>query len=124
MEKCGVVGEWNLTGNDGELCVNGKMPDGLFLKNGNGGMEYVMAGEKVIGIKRQGLLFLPDGNLPDISMVDILRFSMANGIVRILADIPGREELPEQYGRLGFRRAYLYRCYQKNQEEKSSRKEE
>ena len=119
-----MVGEWNLTGNAGELCVKGKMPDGLLLKNGNGGMEYVMAGEKVIGIKRQGLLFLPDGNLPDISMVDILRFSMANGIVRILADIPGREELPEQYGRLGFRRAYLYRCYQKNQEEKSSGKEE
>ena len=41
------------------------------------------------------------------------------GWVRILADIPGREGLPEQYGWLGFRRAYLYRCYQKNQEEKS-----
>ena len=41
------------------------------------------------------------------------------GRVRILADIPGREGLPEQYGWLGFRRAYLYRCYQKNQEEKS-----
>ncbi len=32
-----------------------------------------------------------------------------------------REGLPEQYGRLGFRRAYLYRCYQKKQEEKSSK---
>ena len=124
LEKCGVVGEWNLTGDAGKLCMERKMPEGLFLKNGNGGTEYVMAGETVIGIKRQGLLFLPDGNLSDIGLEDILRFAAANGIVRILADIPGREELPEQYGRLGFRRAYLYRCYQKNQEEKSSGKEE
>ena len=101
-----------------------KVQGGLFMKSGNGGTEYVMAGETVIGIKRQGLLFLPDGNLSDIGLEDILRFAAANGIVRILADIPGREELPEQYGRLGFRRAYLYRCYQKNQEEKSSGKEE
>ena len=104
--------------------MEGKMQGELFLKSGNGGTEYVMAGETAIGIKRQGLLFLPDGNLPDTGLEDILRFSMANGIVRILADIPGREGLPEQYGRLGFRRGYLYRCYQKNQEEKSSGKEE
>ena len=83
-----------------------------------------MAGEKAIGIKRQGLLFIPDGNLPDIGMEDILRFAATNGIVRILADIPGRGELPEQYGRLGFYRAYLYRCYQKKQEEKSSKEQE
>ena len=119
LEKCGVVGECDLTRNAGELCMEGKMQGELFLKSGNGGTEYVMAGETAIGIKRQGLLFLPDTGLEDI-----LRFSMANGIVRILADIPGREELPEQYGRLGFRRAYLYRRYQKNQEEKSSGKEE
>ena len=91
MEKCGVVGEWNLTGDVGKPCMKGKMPD---------------------------------GDLPDIGMEDILRFAAANGIVRILADIPGREGLPEQYGWLGFRRAYLYRCYQKKQEEKSSGKEE
>ena len=100
-----------------------KVQGGLFMKNGNGGTEYVMAGETAIGIMRQGLLFLPDGNLPDIGLEDILRFAAANGIVRILADIPGREELPEQYGRLGFCRAYLYRCYQKNKEAESSGKE-
>ena len=49
---------------------------------------------------------------------------MANGIVRILADIPGKVRLPEQYGRLGFCRACLYRRYQKDQEEKSSGKED
>lgn len=123
MEKCGVVGEWNLTGDAGKLCMKGKMPEGLFLKNGNGGTEYVMAGEMVVGIKRQGLLFLPDGNLSDTGLEYILRFSVENGIVRILADIPGEEELPEQYGRLGFCRAYLYRRYQKNKEAKSSGKE-
>ena len=105
LEKCGVVGECDLTRNAGELCMEGKMQGELFLKSGNGGTEYVMGGETAIGIKRQGLLFLPDGNLPDTGLEDILRFSMTNGIVRILADIPGREELPEQYGRLGFRRA-------------------
>ena len=108
-----MVGEWNLTGDAGELCVKGKMPDGLLLKNGNGGTECVMEGEAVIGIKRQGLLFLPDGNLSDTGLEDILRFSVENGIIRVLADIPGKEELPEQYGRPGFRRAYLYRCYQR-----------
>ena len=123
LEKCGVVGECSLTGDAGKLCMKGKMPEGLFLKNGNGGTEYVMAGEAAIGIKRQGLLFLPDGNLSDTGLEDILQFAAANGIVRILADIPGEEELPEQYGRLGFCRAYLYRRYQKNQEAKSSGKE-
>ena len=116
-EKCGAVGECSLTGDAGKLCMKEKVQGELFLKNRNGGTEYVMAGETAIGIKRQGLLFLPDGNLPDTGLEDILRFAAANGIVRILADIPGgEEELPEQYGRLGFCRAYLYRCYQKNQE--------
>ena len=124
LEKCGVVGECSLTGDAGKLCMEGKMQGGLFLKNGNGGTEYVMAGETVIGIKRQGLLFLPDGNLSDTGLEDILRFAAANGIVKILADIPGEEELPDQYRRLGFCRAYLYRRYQKKQEEKSSGKEE
>lgn len=121
LEKCGVVGGWNLTTDTRELCMKEKMTEGLFLKNGNSGTGYVMAGESVIGIKRQGLLFLPDGNLPDTGLEDILRFSVKNGIVRILADIPGKEELPEQYRRLGFCRAYLYRCHQKIQEEKSSK---
>ena len=123
LEKCGVVGECDLTRNAGKLCMKRKMLEGLFLKNGNGGTEYVMAGETVIGIKRQGLLFLPDGNLPDTGLEDILRFAAANGIVKILADIPGEEELPEQYGRRGFCRTYLYRRCQKKQEEKSSGKE-
>ena len=113
LEKCGVVGECDLTRNAGEPCMEGKIQGELFLNNGNGGTEYVMAGESVVGIKRQGLLFLPDGNLSDTGLEDILRFAAANGIVKILADIPGKEELPKQYGRLGFRRAYLYRCYQR-----------
>lgn len=73
--------------------------------------------DTVIGIKRQELLFLPDGNLPDnVDLDDILRFSMINGITKVLADIPAKEELPEQYKRAGFNRAYLYRCYQKQED--------
>lgn len=76
-----------------------------------------------IGIKKQNLLFLPDGILPDSTgLEEVLQFGVENGITKILADIPGREELPEQYKRAGFSKAYLYRCYQK--EEKSSKKQE
>ena len=120
VEKWGMVGEWNLAGNIGELCMKEKMQGRLLLKKRNSGTECVMVGEKVIGIKRQELLFLPDGNLSDIGMEDILRFSVANGIVRILADISGKEELPERYEQTGFCRAYSYRCYQKKSEVKSS----
>ncbi len=128
LKECGVVGEWNITEDAGNLCVGGKPQDSLFLKNGAEGenTEYVMAdADTVIGIKRQELLFLPDGNLPDVGIEDILRFSIDNEVTRILADIPGKEELPEQYGRAGFRRTYLYRCYQMKEkhftEEKSSK---
>ncbi len=125
LKEWGVVGEWNLTKDAGNLYTPKEMQNSLFLKNGAGGenAEYVMAdADTVIGIKRQEFLFLPDGNLPDAGIEDILRFSVDNGVTRILADIPGKEELPEQYGRAGFHRAYLYRCYQK--EEKSSKEQE
>ncbi len=116
LKECGVVGEWNLTEDAGNLYALRKSQDSVFLKNGTGkeNAEYVMAdADTVIGIKRQELLFLPDGNLPCEGIENILRFSVDNGVTRILADIPGKEELPEQYGRAGFHRAYLYRCYQK-----------
>ena len=122
LKNCGVVGEWNMTEDTGNFCVGG---DSRCLKSAADGenAEYIMAGsDKVVGIKQQGLLFLPDGNLSCADIEDILRFGAADGVTRILADIPGKEELPEQYGRAGFRRAYLYRCYQK--EEKSSQKQE
>ena len=123
IKKCGVVGEWNITEDAGSIYAPRKTQDSLFLKNEGENAEYVMAdADTVIGIKRQELLFLPDGNLQDVSVEDILRFSVDNGVTRILADIPGKEELPEQYGRAGFQRGYLYRCYQK--EEKSSKEQE
>ena len=120
LKECGVVGEWNLTEDTGNLYAPKKPLDSLLLKNGTEGenAEYVMAdADTVIGIKRQELLFLPDGNLPCEGIENILRFSVDNGVTRILADIPGKEELPEQYGRAGFHRAYLYRCYQKEETE-------
>ena len=125
LKKCGVVGEWNIMKDAGNLYAPRKTQDSLFLRNRAEGekAEYVMAdADTVIGIKRQELLFLPDGNLPGVEIEDILRFSVDNGVTRILADIPGKEELPEQYGCAGFHRVYLYRCYQK--EEKSSKEQE
>ena len=66
----------------------------LFLKQGKGTetVEYVMVEPDItIGIKRQNLLFLPDGNLPDgIDLEEVLQFGVENGITQILADIPGR----------------------------------
>ncbi len=113
--KCGVVCELCLTGS--ESCLSGEKKSRLFLRKGadEETMEYVMSGaDTVIGIKRQELLFLPDGNLPgNVDLGDILRFSMKNGITKVLADLPENEELPEQYKRAGFNRVYLYRCYQK-----------
>lgn len=124
LKNCGVVGEWNMTENTGNFCFE---ENSQYLKSVAGGenAEYIMAGsDKVIGIKRQELLFLPDGNLSCVGIEDILRFGVADRVTRILADIPGKKELPEQYGRLGFCRAYLYRCYQKIQEEKSFKEQE
>lgn len=113
--KCGVVCELCLSGS--ESCLSGEKKSRLFLRKGadEETVEYIMPGaDAVIGLKRQELLFLPDGNLPDdVTIEDILQFSIMNGIKKILADIPAKEELPEQYKRAGFNRAYLYRCYQK-----------
>lgn len=113
--KCGVVCELCLSGS--ESCLSGEKKSRLFLRKGadEETVEYIMPGaDAVIGLKRQELLFLTDGNLPDdVTIEDILQFSIMNGIKKILADIPAKEELPEQYKRAGFNRAYLYRCYQK-----------
>ena len=126
--KCGVVCELCLTGSKSRLSGEKKGRDGkLFLRKGTDEeiMEYIMLEpDTVIGLKRQELLFLPNGNLPDdVAIEDILHFSIMNGIKKVLADIPAKKELPEQYKRAGFNRAYLYRCYQK-QEEKSSKEQE
>lgn len=128
VEKCCVVGELYLLEKGSCLCLyeSEMQKCRLFLKQGKGTetVEYVMVEPDItIGIKRQNLLFLPDGNLPDgIDLEEVLQFGVENGITQILADIPGREELSEQYKRAGFSKAYLYRCYQK--EEKSSKKQE
>ena len=125
IKNCGVVGEWNLTENTGNLHIPRKPQDNLLLKRRANGenIEYIVTDkDAVIGIKHQELLFLTDGNLQCVDIEDILRFGVADGITRILADIQGKKELPEEYGRSGFHRAYLYRCYQK--EEKFSKGQE
>ena len=117
LEKCGVVAEWKVSNleNVGALWMEGEREDELWWKETpDRQVRYLMVGEdRLIGIKGQELLFLPEGNLLGVRIESIVRFSMAEGISRILADIPGKEELPEQYGRMGFGRAYLYRCYYK-----------
>lgn len=124
VEKCCVVGRLYLMGTDRYLCDKKAQKCRLFLKEtaGMGMVEYVMAESGTrVGIKRQSLLFLPDGNLSDgVGLGEILQFVVENGITQVLADFPGREKLPEQYMQAGFSEAYLYRCYQK-QEENSSR---
>lgn len=126
VEKCCVVGELYLMGTGSCLCESEMQKCRLFLKQGKRTetVEYVMAEPDIsIGIKKQNLLFLPYGILSDSTgLEEVLQFGVENGITKILADIPGREELPEQYKRAGFSKAYFYRCYQK--EEKSSKKQE
>ena len=50
LKECGVVGEWNLTEDTGNLYALKKPQGSLFLKNGTGGenAEYVMADAEVI----------------------------------------------------------------------------
>lgn len=126
VKTCGVVGEWYLPETGSCLCTPQTQKCELVLREGKGTetTEYIVAESGLtVGIKRQNLLFLPDGNLlDDNSLRGILQFSMENGVIKILADIPERKELPEQYKRAGFSHAYLYRCHQ--MEEKSSGKQE
>lgn len=68
----------------------------------------------VMGIKRQELLYLPKGRLPyGVGVDDILQFAYGNHISRILVNIPENEKLLSHYRESGFHKAYLYRCYQK-----------
>ena len=68
----------------------------------------------VVGIKRQELLYLPKGKLPyGVGVDDIFQFAYGNHISRILVNIPENEKLLAHYRESGFHKAYLYRCYQK-----------
>lgn len=83
-------------------------------ERGNGIEHIVTDSGLVVGVKRQGLLFLPDGKLPGgVEIEDIFLFAAENRISRVLADIPENEELTASYRETGFRKAYLYRCYQR-----------
>ncbi|MCM1121390.1 MAG: hypothetical protein NC416_02285 [Eubacterium sp.] len=124
--RCGVVGELCLENDVNCIEQAEKEQNELSLgkRTDEGNVEYVMAeDDTVIGIKRQELLFLPDGNLQEnVDLEDILQFAGLHGMKKILVDIPQTEELPEQYRQAGFNRIYFYRCYQKR-EEKSAPKE-
>ncbi|MCM1224512.1 MAG: hypothetical protein NC548_59700 [Lachnospiraceae bacterium] len=68
----------------------------------------------MIGIMRYELLYLPNGKLScEVEIEDIFQFAAQNQVSRILADISDNEKLLVNYRESGFHKAYLYRCYQK-----------
>ncbi len=48
-----------------------------------------------------------------VGVDDIFQFAYGNHISRILVNIPENEKLLAHYRESGFHKAYLYRCYQK-----------
>lgn len=68
----------------------------------------------MIGIMRHELLYLPNGKLScEVEIDDIFEFAAGNQVSRILVNIPNNEKLLASYRKSGFHKAYLYRCYQK-----------
>lgn len=118
VRKCGIVSELSL-GNHKSSFAGKKKDDcrKLYLKKRTDGenIEYVMDGnDRMVGIRSRGNLFLPDADLSNcLPLEDILQFSMIHGITKIWMDVLEKEELPEQYRRVGFGREYAYSCYQK-----------
>lgn len=63
---------------------------------------------------RQRVLYLPDGKLDcDTDMENMIQSAIKKRNARIVADISEDRELLKYYEKMGFRKAYLYRCYQK-----------
>lgn len=116
LKTCGIVCQWIITEKTSDLSAKRKQGSMSIQKNGAGeeSAQYVMPkADTVLGIREQRLFFLPDGNRSGAVLEDILQFSLENGITQILADIPDKNEMPKDYRDMGFQRAYLYRCYQK-----------
>lgn len=138
LEDCGyklhhsyIVGEWN--GNRNAILPGqnlnrkaGTLKAVLRKEAGENITEKIVADNgSVVGIKRQELLYLPKGKLPyGVDIGDIFQYASDNHISRILVNIPENEELLAYYRKSGFHKAYLYRCYQKEHEEKSSKEQE
>lgn len=84
-------------------------------KDTDRGINELKSGKReIMGIKRSDLLFLFNGMplcRPIIS--DILQFALQKGITKVLVNLPGQKHLPERYEQFGFRRAYAYHCYEK-----------
>lgn len=79
--------------------------------------EKIIADDgSIVGIRRQDLLYLPDGNLScKLKINDIFQFAAENQISRILVNIPEDETLSAHYQKSGFRKLYLYHRYQKEE---------
>ena len=120
IKNCCIVAERYM--NEGDFSINrnsyeesGKSKVSLSKMAETDIIENIVAeGNTVIGIKRQELLYLPNGKLPcSVDMDDIFQLAVKNQVSRILADISENGELLAYYEKAGFHKAYLYRCYQK-----------
>ena len=120
LRHCYIVGEWHLNEagfqtvpNQSEVYKKRKVT--LRKTTGTNITENIVANDgSVVGIKRQGILYLPNGKLPhDMEISDIFLFATENQISDILVNIPEDEKLLTYYKEAGFHKAYLYRCYQK-----------
>lgn len=82
-------------------------------KRGNRVENIVTNSGFIVGVKCQGLLYLPNGKLScGVKINDILLFAAGDRISKILVDIPENEKLISYYREAGFRKVYIYRCYQ------------
>lgn len=114
IAECCMDGNVFLPG-QGQWGKNEREKVALRKRERGNGIEHIVTDRGfVVGVKRQGLLFLPDGKLPGgVEIEDIFLFAAENRISGILADISENEELTASYRETGFRKAYLYRCYQR-----------
>lgn len=120
IQNCYIVAERNMNESDfsfnRNLCNEiGKSKVSLSKMAGTNITENIVTNNgAIIRIKRQKLLYLPNGKLPyDVEIDDIFQFAIGNQISKILVNILETEELLEYYEKAGFHKAYLYRCYQK-----------
>lgn len=124
LQQCCLIGELQIEQqedpvyrNDGVTCPEtAQCLDSLLIRQTDGGNieKIISQSGMVIGFRRQELLFIPNGDRMDGRMIEQLcRFSQFHGICRIIVNIPGQEELPEEYEKLGCHKVYLCRYYEK-----------
>lgn len=68
---------------------------------------------KRVGVRQENLMYIDSGTkLSQLELNAILSFAQQENISKILVDIP-EEDLPDNYGQMGFEKIYTYTCYYK-----------